>query len=167
MNNTKTALQRSSFLIIVLGSVLLYSVISHYANFSERRWYRDFTMSTPFHSVLLHSVEVDDAGVLIAGEMVKRRCRFEGLRGYITFADGTNLPVDVDTKIEQERWRGGNRPPTPQVQLWGKWRLAWDHTPLPVAFEVWAVHKCPGENLLQSNLFLRGPWIDYTLEATE
>lgn len=163
MDNTKDALRRSPALFYVIIAITIFSVFSNYARLSEQRWYRDFTRATPFHSVVLNNSALSEEGLLISGEMVKRRCAFQDLRAYLVFASGAQLPVKVNTSTEQVRWGGGDRAPSPNTQAWGAWLLEWSGATSPVSFDVYAIHQCPGEMIRQTNLFVHGSWVDYDI----
>ena len=145
-------------LMIMLGSLVI-------PRFNEMRWYRDLTRLTPFHEVHLLYAQVDDdkIEIMIGGTMVKRRCDFNTLFGYITGSDGIRYQVPVHTEAEPK----GNRPPSKIAESWGPWILKLHDnavipiTVVPESFEVIAEHvKCPSGPETQRNLFISGGWKD-------
>lgn len=143
-------------LLIMAGSLVL-------PRFGEYRWYRDLVHLTPFHDVHLLYAEVQDdkIEIMIGGTMVKRRCDFNALFGYITGSDGIRYRVPVHTNAELS----GNRPPSSVAESWGPWVLKMKDnetipiTTVPMSFEIIAEHiRCPYGPDTQRNLFIAGGW---------
>ncbi|AGH07378.1 hypothetical protein SUFG_00005 [Sulfitobacter phage phiCB2047-B] len=173
MRAEKTTRNADDFKVLITGAVcailiLMGSVIL--PRFSEQRWYRDITRLTPFYDVqLLYStVSGDEISISIGGSLVKRRCDFNNLFGYIYGDNGIRYRVPVDTKDEPVK---GNRPPSNTPESWGPWTLSIDDNPnipltvMPVSYEVIAEHiVCPTEPKTQRNLFLKGEWENFIFD---
>lgn len=176
MRAKKTTRNADDFRVLVAGIVctimiLMGSVIL--PRFTEQRWYRDLTNLTPFHSVeLLYSnVSEDSISIQFGGSLVKRRCEFNNLIGYIYGDNGLRYFVPVDTSSEGSL---GNRPPSSVSESWGPWIISTESNPnipntvLPVRWEVIAEHiKCPTPPKVQRNLFVEGAWEDFALLVNE
>lgn len=153
-------------ILILMGSVIL-------PRFTEQRWYRDITRLTPFYEVqLLYSnVSEDQITLTMGGSMVKRRCDFNGLFGYIYGDNNIRYRVPVDHSAEPVH---GNRPPSDNAESWGPWSLSTNDNPnipltvVPVRWEIIAEHvECPTVPLTQRNLFIQGDWVDYAFVTDE
>jgi len=131
--------------------------------FPEYRWYRDITLLTPFHSVVLSSVYIENSSIVITGHMIKRRCVYKSLTGYVVSKDGHRFRVPVDTSPENTSKIETNRPPSLKSESWGPWKVTNTITDIiPIAVEIYAQHvKCPTEPVVQSNLFLRTSCKDF------
>jgi hypothetical protein len=126
----------------------------------ESRPARDLLGMTPFHHVEVSRIDLDPDGVLIAGEMIKRRCEFVGLSAYVRFADGMRERTRLDTTPEDVRRPGGDRPASREGQAWGPWLILRPvHSARAVWWQVYAHHRCPGDTVVQTNLFAEGPWL--------
>ncbi len=156
MQNTKDAFVRQrGMAIIVLIVVSLLGWDRMGLRLSEARWYRDITMATPFHSVVVTHESLTPEGALLRGSMVKRRCEFQFLSGYVGFENSVRTRAHINTDFEPI---AGNRPPNPHDQLWGPWLLEYSGATTPVTWEIYAHHKCPEGTFAQANLFARGEW---------
>lgn len=171
MEHTIKALKKNgsmSIIVTIIALVLIASsIIERYEpRLAENRWYRDLTHITPFHSVKLHSSKITDYGLKISGEMIKRRCEFEGVQAYAVFENAPREAIFMDTAMEDKERPKGNRPPSKESELWGFWRLYYDGE-TPLRFEVFANHtNCNSNPTDQSNLFIYGNWKDYDIKSS-
>lgn len=139
-------------IVILLGSLLI-------PRLPEYRWYRDFTALTPFHGVELISTKVISNSIMIEGVLIKRRCNFLSLTGYVINDLGRRARVVVDTSYRKSP-ASGNRPTSSLPEDWGPWQLIspFDN---PVKWEIYAEHeKCATPPKEQTNLFASGEWIN-------
>lgn len=136
--------------------------------FDESRWFRDLTNRTPFHSVeVLYTAPVNDGeALIIKGTMVKRRCEFQFLTGYIIGANGARERVHVNTTPEDVLTGDlGSRPSSEDKEVWGPWVLSLRSSTdiqKPYEYEIFGHHICPKQTVVQSNLFTKGLWTSYT-----
>lgn len=154
---------------MVIGiAILLFSLV--YPRLTENRWYRDVARLTPFHGVQTMKVEMSEDGqeISIHGVLVKRRCEFKHLYGYVYDVSNIRHRVKVDFSAELQ----GNRPPSPQnnSERWGPWVINLDlnkgltTTMVPARWEIIAEHvNCPTKPYIQRNLFTAGLWKSYDL----
>lgn len=165
----KTTKNRDDYKVLIVGlmiGVFLLVGNSTVTALSEQRWFRDATGQTPFHSVaLLRSVvNPTENSITVSGTMVKRRCQFQSLTGYITDNEGIRHRVFVNTKPEEIMTGvSGNRPPSNEAETWGPWLLTFvvEQELTPVSWEIWAHHECPNRPVRQSNIFAWGDWITW------
>lgn len=157
MINTRAALRQNLAIIVLLLAVVVVSVFSAaWDVLSGKRWFRDLTMQTPFYAVTAEA-EAVDGGLAVRGTMVKRRCKYQGLRAYVIRASGVRMPVPLDLSPETRVWGGGSRPPSDIAEAWGPWVISAPLSGRAAAWEIFAFHRCPdgGE---QVNLFAAGRW---------
>ncbi len=171
----KTTRNADDFKVLLVGAVCAIIIMMGslvFPRFTEQRWYRDITRLTPFYDVVLlySSVSEDQIRVVFGGSMVKRRCDFNNLFGYIYGDNGLRYRVPIDHSSEG----GGNRPPSGTPESWGPWSLSLDDNPnipttmVPERWEVIAEHvKCPTEPRTQRNLFISGEWGDYLIPSVK
>lgn len=169
MRTEKTTRNADDYKVLMVGifcSILILMGSVVFPRFNEYRWYRDVTRLTPFYDVqLLYSnVSEDQITIQVGGSLVKRRCEFNNLFGYIYGDNGIRYRVPVDTSAEP----GGNRPPSDTAESWGPWVISKEKnqnipiTVIPVRWEIIAEHiNCPTAPKTQRNLFISGDWIDY------
>lgn len=166
---TRNADDYKVLMVGIVAAILIMGMSMVFPRFGEQRWYRDLTRLTPFHDVqLLYSrVDNDKIQILFGGTLVKRRCEFNNLFGYIYGSNGIKYRVPVDMSSEP----GGNRPPSYSgtSESWGPWVLRVADNPnipstvIPQSFEIIAEHvNCPTEPKTQRNLFVKGNWADFT-----
>ena len=170
----KTTKNRDDFKVLLVGILFGFLILISFTTLSllnEQRWYRDLTGKTPFSDVIVTSQVVVNNSITVTGEMIKHRCEFESLTGYISYTDIVNGGVErgrvfVNTKPE-DLITGvtGNRPPSDELENWGPWlmTLSLDERNLAqmgeiLGYEIWATHKCPTPPYHQSNLFAEGEW---------
>lgn len=160
----------------ILGAIIILIGSAVMPRLTEHRWYRDVTSITPFHSVTLLYSQVQDARtiIVVGGSMIKRRCEFHNLYGYIYADNGLKYRVAVDTSVEDRDGASGNRPPSDHPENWGPWSLSTKSNPnfpisaIPTAFEIIVEHKnCPTVPKTQRNVFMEGAWIDYVLPTND
>ncbi len=154
--HTKSAARRAKepALIIVIALMLgLYPSLSNHL--MESRWFRDVARLTPFHSVTVDDTQMTDGGVLVMGQMVKRRCEYHRLTAYVIFSNGYRRRVHLDTS--PEGGAQGNRPSSRSSEAWGPWKIVAAGRGI-VRWEIFAHHKCPERGTIQSNLFATGDW---------
>lgn len=146
----------------------------------ESRVYRDFVNLTPFKNVIVSETKIENGDLYLAGSMVKVRCVFDeegkGLTAYAIYEDQDNTRVLIETSLEDAQGVKGNRPPNPESQTWGAWRLVLPQfRPTPDGYQIIAGHWCPqysadGKVILdpatmepvlkfEYNVFAEGPWI--------
>ena len=161
MINTRNIARRNRPLVlVVLVTVLLMQWPYLSARLSQDRWYRDLTGLTPFRDVQVYGSATEQDGIVVWGEMVKERCWFRSLTGYVYFDDRLRRRVRIDTSVEDARSTTGNRPPSPLAETWGPWKLVWKGD-TPTRWEIFAAHdRCPTGPVVQQNLFASGPWGD-------
>lgn len=169
----KTSKNADDFKVLIVGAVcailiMMGSIIM--PRMTEQRWFRDFTRLTPFHDVVLlySQVSPDSITVAVGGTMVKRRCDFQSLYGYVIGSNGIRYRAAVDSSHEDSEVRT-NRPPSAHAESWGPWTISVDTIPhfppavLPLGYEIYAEHvQCPTEPETQRNLFVKGDWANYT-----
>lgn len=167
----KTTRNADDYKVLITGivaAILIMMTSVVYPRFQEQRWFRDVTRLTPFYDVtLLYSAVSDDQiSIVMGGSMIKRRCTFNNLFGYIYGDNGIRYRVPVDDSAEPVH---GNRPPSPDAESWGPWSLSTDDnlnipaTVIPMEWEIIAEHvECPTPPKTQRNLFIRGTWDNYT-----
>lgn len=120
----------------------------------ENRWYRDMMNITPFHNEAVHTSKITDEGIELTGELVKRRCTFYDLIGYVTFEDQPKQRVEVIPESNK-----GSRPPSEDAEAWGPWLVAYVGKPVPDGWQIYVDHiKCPTPPKSQTNLFIKGEW---------
>lgn len=172
MRTSKTTPNADDFKVLFVGIVCAIVIMvgsNILTRLQEHRWYRDLVHLTPFHEVqlLYSSVGPQEIEITIGGSLIKRRCEFNNLFGYIHADNGIRyrVPVDTDAEIIQ-----GNRPPSDSAESWGPWRISTDDNPnfpvtaMPVKWEVIAEHiECPTEPVTQRNFFVGGEWEDFVL----
>jgi hypothetical protein len=162
--HTKKVFKSNIPIFWVLG-IILFSIQIPWMHdrLSENRWYRNATLITPFHGVKVFDTEITDTGLIVTGELIKRRCTFDALVGYVTYTDGTpEKRVVIDDS--PEGYTGDpNRPASPKAQSWGPWIVVWSaESVTPTGYKIYAQHvECPSEPVIQDNLFAEGPWIDF------
>jgi hypothetical protein len=129
-------------------------------DFKESRFYRDYQGVTPFKDVKVFSQVVEIDRIILEGSMIKVRCTFSGLVGFVEFEGGLVIRVPVDTSVEDARGVVGNRPVIDQDQAWGKWAIRYDGSlGKPVKWSIYAQHiGCPDNPINQNNLFAQGKW---------
>lgn len=163
----KTTKNRDDYKVLIVGLFIgVFILIGNFtlASLNEQRWFRDVTQQSPFHSVALLSSVVNpmENSITVRGTMVKRRCQFDSLTGYITDNEGIRHRVFVNTEPE-EIMTGitGNRPPSDEAETWGPWLLTFivAQELRPVSWEIWAHHLCPTGSRIQANLFAEGEWL--------
>ena len=163
---------------LTLGLATLF-VIQNFAvtnsHIKQSRMYRDIMGQTPFYDVEVYSSVVSSTGIIVQGEMKKRRCEFGSLVAYTLYAVSANKRTYVDTSVEDNRSNTkGNRPPSKDAQSWGPWRIVSLGVPSPDGWEIYVTHTCPvlgtdGVPLvdkqtqtvltkLETNLFASGKW---------
>lgn len=172
MRANKTTRNADDFKVLLVGIVCAIMIMmgsSILPRFNEQRWYRDLARLTPFYEVqlLYSSVGPQAIEITIGGSLIKRRCDFNDLFGYIHADNGIRYRVPVHTDAEPVQ---GNRPPSDSAESWGPWSITTDDNPnfpvtaVPVKWEVIAEHiKCPTEPVTQRNLFIGGEWEDFVL----
>lgn len=149
--------KNSPMLLAVVATSLFLIVFDTLCRMSESRGFRDKFGLTPFHSVQLHTTELVDEGLNASGELTKRRCTFDKLTGYVTFENHPKKRVLVIPSTN-----GGNRPASPDAEVWGPWLITYYDTPVPEGFEIFVHHvNCPSRPFEQDNLFISGEWKDY------
>lgn len=167
----KTTKNRDDYKVLLVG--LMLSVFLLMGNFMftaliEQRWFRDVTGQTPFHSVALLRSVVNpiENSITVSGTMIKRRCQFQSLTGYITDHEGIRHRVVVNTEPEEILTGiSGNRPPSNEAETWGPWLLSFavevvvEQQLTPISWEIWVHHECPTRPNKQSNIFAWGDWI--------
>ena len=140
--------------IIVFSVIMQFDSIKKYL--SEFRWYRDVVNITPFYGETLHTSVISDEGIYLRGELIKRRCTFDALIGYVTFNDKPKLRVVITSNSN-----GGSRPPSKDAESWGPWLLEYSGDKEPNGWQIYVDHvKCPTDPKRQTNLFLEGQWKD-------
>ena len=161
----KTGRPIDDFKVLFVGClVVVFMLMGQYAYYhlSEQRWFRDVSLRTPFHSVVVTDISVspEKEKVTIVGWMSKRRCEFSSLTGYIINDNQERHRVYVNTTPEDILTGvAGNRPPANESERWGPWEISLSYDNLtPYAWEIWAHHKCPEQSTIQSNLFAFGLW---------
>lgn len=124
---------------------------------AESRWFRDMMNITPFHNVVVDYQEVNPTGLHVSGSLIKRRCTFDALIGYVTFPNKPKQRIGVVTNRPKQ-----SRPPSEDNEAWGPWLLEWNaQRDIPSGFEIYADHiNCPTPPRSQTNLFVKGPWED-------
>ena len=153
---------------VVLGIIILVSpVVAN--SLQEQRWYRDVSGSTPFRGATTDYTSVDDGSIAVGGFLIKRRCTFLGLSGYIVDRTGIRHPVHVDTSPEVALTGveyGGSRPPSDDLESWGPWVLTQtSNISEPTGWEIYVDHgECPSPPVNQTNLFTSGAWVDYQFQ---
>ena len=160
-SHSREAYRRTAYLrwIIAVLVVLIY-LPGIYITLEESRTYRDLIGITPFYRVQIADQVLVPDGILVSGSMIKRRCEFDGLSAYVTTAAG-RFRAQVNTRPEDRLRPTGNRPPSPDAQLWGPWLISADVMLHEItAWEIYARHICPENNGVSDNLFARGPWAD-------
>jgi hypothetical protein len=159
MSSTRDALARQKTPALILAGVLFLGLWpAAQENLYDARWFRDLAHITPFHSVSVTEADLTPEGLMLEGEMVKRRCEFAGLTAYVTRLDGRRHRTFLDTAPEDGQRPAGNRPPSPRQQLWGPWIIFYGGPQVPLSWEIYASHDCPEEKLPQTNLFAAGDW---------
>ncbi|ANJ20810.1 hypothetical protein HYO99_gp76 [Roseobacter phage RD-1410W1-01] len=171
----KTTRNRDDYKVLIVGlicAIFIMLAMTTLPRFAEQRWYRDLARLTPFYGVeLLYSnVSEDTISVSVGGSLVKRRCEFNTLFGYIYGDNNIRYRVPVDTSSEPE----GNRPPSDTPESWGPWTLSMNDNPnipvtvVPIRWEIIAEHiNCPTEPVTQRNLFIGGEWVDFAFVVDE
>lgn len=180
----KTTRNRDDYKVLLVGVIFgVFILVSQvtYGMLIDQRWFRDVTGITPFHSVKVMSQAVVDDSITVTGELVKRRCTFDSLTGYIIYDDLMSEDLDrqrvfVNTRPE-EILTGitGNRPPSDEAENWGPWLMTLtlstenlSHKGDIKGWEIWAHHSCPTRPVKQSNLFAEGLWTSFnSLEYLE
>ena len=163
----KTGRSQDDFKVLLVGAlftifILMFQFTAH--SLQEKRWFRDVTHMTPFYNVEVSRVVVDDDTntIVISGFMVKRRCVFHDLTGYVIDSEGKRTRMLVDTSPEDLLSGieyGANRPSSQQSESWGPWEISFVSTgSFPVSWEIWAHHKCDNSSVIESNLFASGLW---------
>lgn len=153
--------------LFILSVLVAYMfLLPAWDRFRETRTYRDLAGITPFSGVYVTSSKVSEQGLIVSGYLVKERCVFDSLSGYVTMTDGRRLRVIVDDDREEEVTGGGSRPVSNIPEPWGPWVIL----PHPLVdgqvqwWEIYAHHiDCPSDPVVQNNLFAEGPWADYIL----
>lgn len=176
MRANKTTRNADDFKVLLVGvvcSIVIMMLSIIVPRFSEQRWYRDIVHMTPFHAVQLHysSVGSQAADITIGGSLIKRRCDFSELFGYIHANNGIRYRVPVRTTAEPVH---GNRPPSTEAESWGPWKITTEDnnnfpvTATPVKWEVIVEHvRCPTDPVIQRNVFASGAWEDFVLVHQE
>lgn len=157
MNNTRASLRNNLPMIGILLAVTIISGLSAmWDSMSDRKWFRDLTLQTPFHGVSAQAQPVP-GGLAVRGTMIKRRCEYQGLLAYVVRGNGLRVPVALDVSPETDVWGGGSRPPSETAETWGPWVIIAPLNGHAAGWEIFAVHLCP-DGRTQVNLFAAGPW---------
>lgn len=176
MRAEKTTRNADDYKVLVVG--IICSILILLGSFTvprlyEQRWYRDVTRITPFYDAMLlySNVSKNEIQITMGGTLIKRRCDFNNLFGYIYADNGIRYRVPVDTTDEPVK---GNRPPSDTPESYGPWTISVDDNPnfpvtaIPVRWEIIAEHvKCPTEPETQRNLFISGSWEDFLFITDE
>lgn len=171
----KTTRNRDDYKVLLVGAIIGFFILVGQFTMTalnEQRWFRDVTAQTPFHSVALLRSVVNpmENSITVSGTLVKRRCEFQSLTGYITDDEGIRQRVFVNTRPEEIiTGISGNRPPSDEAERWGPWLLTFvvDSGVKPVSWEIWAHHNCPNRPLIQSNIFAWGDWVTKIVDGNK
>lgn len=137
--------------VLLLAIYLLWPILYDF------RGVRDALGLTPYRDVEVSQVwyEPNSRTIFLSGTMIKERCVWRGMNGYIEAEGGERRRIFVDTSPEAEISPTGDRPPG--AQFWGAWVLTVPSDfPPAQTWEVWTYHKCPESDDLQINLFASG-----------
>lgn len=169
----KTTKNQDDYKVLIVGAVIAVMIlIFQFTSFMvrEERWYRDMMGLTPFHSIVVTSQTVDEEeqSITVTGVMVKHRCEFKSLQGYI-ITETSRHRVFVNTRPE-DILTGvvGSRPPSNKLETWGPWLITFAVLPqfadqMPIGYEIWSDHECP-EDPASQNLFAAGSWETLVLQ---
>lgn len=165
----KTTKNRDDYKVLMAGiiaAVLLMVMTLKYDRLQEKRWFRDITKLTPFYNVSLEYSQVNGDTIMVGGFLIKRRCDFRSMIGYVIGEDGIRRPMIVEPTPEvmaTDAYR--TRPPSTEKETWGPWLMknTWDVS--PIYFQIYIDHhKCPTPPEQQTNLFISGAWENFTKE---
>ena len=104
----KTGRAVDDYKVLFVGvAIAIVMLIGQYAyqSLNEQRWFRDATVATPFHSVVVttQSLNENHHEITVTGWMTKRRCEFRSLTGYVIDIHGIRNRVYVNTTPEDIR----------------------------------------------------------------
>lgn len=156
--NTYRVLREQKNRILFALALILFAVFpTLQAMLIESRVYRDLVHLTAFHHATLDDVQADGPdSILVQGTLIKRRCIFMDAVAYTTRGNASEL-ARLDFNPYNQEPPVVNRPPMPEPQGWGPWRIT-TLLPNPDTFEVYTRHDCPNEGRPQTNLFVEGKW---------
>lgn len=159
MSNLRSTMRHTRpYLLIFAVSLALVAMQALSHMLAESRTWRDLTGQTPFHSVTVDDVSLDDLALSVSGTMIKRRCDIVRLSAYVVRSSGVAVRVAIDTAPEDATRPQGNRPALPDAQYWGPWVLRPLDVDPPQAWSIYAHHNCPDETTESVNLFASGDW---------
>ena len=163
--NTRMSVKRNAPIFLAISFIFMTLQIPLiHDRLSELRWYRDVTLITPYHHVVIFETQIIDEGLLMDGEMIKRRCEFDEFIAYVLFSSGPKVPVKIDTSRDPSQT---SRPPSKLAESFGVWLIKWPATSLrtPIGYQIFTDHiLCPYEPINQTNLFYQGKWENFAKE---